>query len=683
VKRHLTTILLVVAAAALALYLLLTKDRLTTTEQKGREHLVFPAWRRDDVTRLEVTHEGETIVLERANREALWRMTSPREERVDQSAAERLTTTMEFATRLRPVVAGDTLGLDRPRATGVVKMGTLQFTIALGGASPRPEGSSYFRIDDGAPFVGSKELADALLAGSDAYRDRSVIPYLSLEMSKFEVIHGAQGQSGFIVERFDERSFRIPSLEVLASKKALDRAWSAVAEMRAEAFPKDADADRLTANPQMTLRLTPKDTTKGIAELVVGGACPGHPDDVVVLRKQPTRAAACAPKGAIDQLREITPAMLVDTGPFSFRHDEIEEIRFEGDDVKTIELARRGTGFHQRKPVDRELSAAEGEAVSELLVMLEKTAASDVKAGRGAPFTSIAKAKIWVSERSEEVEVAAAEDGKAVVRRVRDDARLTLTAAQARRLVPRETTLRPLGLVTNETRKVTRAALRCGVEQDLEDTGAGLKLVKPVGYETDGKIRQLTDTLLRGKVLEWNADRDDGSFGITEDGCRVTLSFADGNTPLTVRLGRQGEGGVFGAVDGERGVFITGQSLETMMRTIYVSLASLRIEDATKVEAKVAGGRRAANAAELSGLFADRVISLGSSDVGPIELELLVTRPEAGAPRRIVCSPSDGDFRRCATPSVKAVFEVKDAVLGKIVPPVPSAISDAGTPDAR
>ena len=94
-------------------------------------------------------------------------------------------------------------------------------------------------------------LTDAVLAPSDSLRDRTVIPYLSLELSRFEIKHPA---GGFAIERSDERSFKIVGLGVLAGRSALDNVWGELAEMRAEAFPKDADADRLFEATCATLR---------------------------------------------------------------------------------------------------------------------------------------------------------------------------------------------------------------------------------------------------------------------------------------------------------------------------------------------------------------------------------------------------------------------------------------------
>ncbi|MBX3205312.1 MAG: DUF4340 domain-containing protein [Labilithrix sp.] len=734
-KGHRATIVLLLFAVGLGVWLWLDRDKVTEGERQRRENNVFSAWRREDVSRLEIAHEGETLVLERdAKADKPWRMTSPREERVDQAAAERLMTTLEFAVVVRKVGdasgAGEsaTLGFDAPRATGAVTMGPLVFRFTLGGASPRPEGSGYLRVDDGTPFVASRELTDALLASSDTYRDRTVVPYLSLELARFEVKHAG---GGFVVERRDERSFEIEGLGVSASRSALDKVWGALAEMRAEAFPKDADADRLTAQPTLTIAMAPKEAGKPRGELVVGEACPGHPNDVVVLRRAPTRVAACAPRGAIDALRAIEPSALVDKKPFSFRHDEIEELRLEavgrldaGEGgaaesaaPRAIEVARRGAGFHQREPEDRELTADEADAVSELLSLVELGAADEVARGAGAPFTAVARARVHAGKHDETVEVgafpppahvvppggsaldgSARADGRVVLRRVRDDARLVVTPALARRLVPRASTVRPRAIL-GETRRVARVVLRCGTPQELADSGAGLKLVEPAGYETDGSIVQLVDGLVRGKALAWVADADDGSFGLAARGapddaagpCRVVLTFADGNAPATVRFGAPGEGGVYGTVDGHPEVFVAPVALHELAKRVYVSHAALRVPPEEIESVKVIAQGRPVPARDpaalrdaAGGLFADRAASLGSSDVGAVDVEIQIARAEGGPPKRVVCAAprttATGVWRRCATASVKATFDVASAHVDAFLASTPG--SDAGARDS-
>lgn len=736
-RRHATTLLLLSIAVALGLWLWIDRDEVTEAERSRREDNVFPAWRREDVSRIEIAHEGETILLyKEPGEDGAWRTSSPREERVDQQAMERLMTTLEFATVVRKVGASAAgsdaqLGLEAPRAAGSVAMGSLRFRFALGAPSPRPEGSSYFRVDDGEPFVASRELTEALLASSDTYRDRTVIPYLSLELARFEVEHPG---GGFAVERSDSRSFdagrpspaplgppltpsseaglrplrfEVEGLGVLASRVALDKVWSALAEMRAEAFPKDADADRLTERPRLTIRMTSKEQGRPPGELVVGEACPGHPDDVVVLRKQPTRVAACAPKGALEALLAITPEALVDDRPLSFRHDEIEELRLEwlgaeagasGAAPRAIELARRGTGFHQREPEDRELTPGEADAVSELLAQIERGAADAVRRG-GGPFEAVYRARARSGEYEEIVEIGAfpsspsrangAPDApRVLLRRVRDDARLTVSPAVARRLVPRATTVRSRELLT-DTRRVERVVLRCGAPQELVDDGSGLRLIEPAGYETDGSIAQLVDGLFRGKVNAWVADADDGSFGLGADGCRVVVAFAGGNAPVTVRFGAEGEGGVYGAVDGRPEVFVAPLSLRELARRIYVSRAALRVDPSRIESVRVSARGRSANhdpaalREAAAGIYADRVVTLASSDVGPVEIEIEIATAEGGATKRVVCGPMVSLFRRCAVSGVRAVFDVHPSNLDGLFEPLDAgAARGAPRPDA-
>lgn len=723
-KGHRSTIALLLLATALGLWLWLDRNQVTEGERKRRENNVFSAWRRDDLSVIEIAHDGETIVLARdARSDGAWRMRAPREERVDQAAAERLLTTLEFATVVRKVGDDPSLGLESPRATGSVTMGTLVMRFALGASSPRPEGSSYFRVDGGPPFVVSKELTETLLASSDTYRDRTVVPYLSIELARFEVKHPS---GGFVVERSDERSFKVQGPGVLASRAALDKVWGALAEMRAEAFPKDADADRLTEKPELTILMTSKDAGKPLGEILVGGPCPGHPNDVVVLRRQPTRGLACAPKGAMDALVATTPESLVDRRPFSFRHDEIEELvleRLDGAAVpaggagatapRKIELARRGTGFHQREPVDRELTSEEAEAASDLVTQIEHGAAIEVRPGT-VPFVAAARARVRSGDHEEVVEIGALPGGApgpasatettdaasaspaVQVRRVRDDARLVVSPAVARRLLPRATAVRSRALLT-ETRRVKRVVLRCGTPQELVDQGSGLKLVDPPGYETDGSITQLVDGLLRGKVVAWVADGDDGSFGLgyarasrpgeapprepaADSACRVVLAFEDGNAPVTVRFGAEGEGGIYGAVDGRPEVFVAPLPLHELVKRIYVSRASLR-EEPSRIESVkvVVKGKAVTTQSQetlrlaAGGIFADRVVSLGSTDVGPAEVEILMTLGEAGGAKRVSCGPIVGAWRRCSTPGVKAIFDVHPSTLGGLLDPADAA----------
>lgn len=700
-KKHAGTIVLVVLALALGVWLWLDRDRVTEGERKRRENSAFVVWRRDELTRVSIAHDGESIVLERdlpakgkpsnEGKEGQWRLTSPRAERADPVAVERLLTTLEFAAVIRKASEGSSLGLDAPRVTGAVRMGGLEVAFVLGAASPRPEGSSYFRAGDEPPIVVSKEVTDALLAPSDTYRDRTVVPYLATELARFEVKHEG---GGFALVRIDDHSFRIEEPGILASRSGVEKLWAALAEMRAEAFPKDADAERLTAHPVVTVKLFPKDAAKPPAELVVGEACPGQPADVVVLRKAPHRVAACAPQDIVKFL-SASAADLADKHPFTLRMDEIEELRLEHAGAQPIDLARKGTGFHQRAPVDRELPEPEADAATTLLTRIAISEARTVTRG-GGPFTSTGRAVVHSGEREEVVEIGTpAPDNHVTLRRLLDGALLDVDASVHRRLVPRGTTLRPRALLEHETRRPTRVLLKCGVEQELVDRGEGFRLVAPAGYETDGAIVQLVDAIVKGRIDAWVADTDDGTFGFTSDGCRVVLGFEDGNAPVTVRFGAEGEGGIYVEAEPRSGVAVAPRSLHVLARDIYVSRGTLRTE-AAKIEAvKVTLHGRAVTPADpgrardaVAGLFAERVVSLKRL-AGPADLVIDVALAEGGRPRHIACRSVSSRERDCSVDGVSATFAVSPARLAALLPPSeidagtepsPDASAGAGTP---
>ncbi len=687
-RRHAATLLMVVLAAALGLWLWLDRDHATSGERKMRQNNVFPVWRKEELSEITIDAKDESVVLARDGQ--VWWMKTPRKERADAAAVDRLLTTIEFATIARRASEGTALGLDAPRAHGSVRMGGLVVKYALGGPSPRPEQSSYFRVGDEPPIVIGKELADALLASSDVYRDRAVVPYLATELARFQVAYPG---GGFTLERLDERSFRVAGAGLLAARTAVERMWAALAEMRAEAFPRDEDVDRLTANPTLTLTLTPKDVHEPPAEIIVGDACPGHPADVLVLRKTPTRIAACAPKDIVAALRVDGPALL-ERHPFTLRMDEVEELRLErlgGDGgldatgaPPAIEVARKGTGFHERAPSDRDLTADEAEAASEVITRLANLEADQAVRGAG-PFTAIARARVHAGGHDQLVEVGAPDArGRTVLRRALDDARLEVGPAVVRVLVPRETTLRPHAIVVSETRRATRVILRCGVDQELVDRGVGFRLVSPKELEADGSILQLVDAILRGKVDPWVSDVDDGTFGFTKDACHVVLAFEDGNAPITVWFGAEGEGGVYGRVDSRPGVFVAPPALRELAGRIYVSRASLRADPSRIERVRVTfQGRpvvREATALRdaVAGLYAERVVSLGKTGAVDADLVIEVALGEAGAARRIACGPSPKPAERlCTVAGVDATFGLAATRLAPFLPPQ-AAPADGG-----
>jgi hypothetical protein len=502
---------------------------------------------------------------------------------------------------------------------------------------------------------------------------------------------------GFAIVRVDDRSFRLDGNGPLASRDAVDQLWAALADMRAEAFPNDADADRLTQNVRLAITMTPKDSAKPPGELVVGDACPGHPDDVVVLRKQPTRAALCAPRGAIEAL-SIDASSLVELHPFTLRADEIEELRLEGEGKK-LEIARHGKGFHLREPEDRQLSPGEADAASALLERIASSKAKGfvpvgelgreigravVRAGGHEEIvllvTSVPHAPLPRPEPSPLRPPPPPTPEPFALRRGTDAVLLDVDPLLRRLLTPRASSLQPLTLAP-DPRRVKRVVLRCGTPQELVDEGRGFELVDPKGLPADGSITQLVDGLVRGRVDLWVADSR-ADFPLGDDACRVVLGFEDGNAPATVRFdGDAFGGGVYGSLDGDNHVFVANAGLRELAHGIYVShagtreplesIASVRVSEHGKdVTPKDQDGAK--NAA--SALFADRVVAVKKHDQ-PADVVVEFLRADAGAPKRLTCGAPWDAKRLCTASDLPDVqYELADAKLG----PLLSLARDAG-----
>jgi len=402
-RAAITPAALVVLAAGTAAYVFFgDRGAVSDAELAARRSDVFPSFRVEDVTRIELEHGAEVTVLERgaaagagagAGAPALWTITSPRRERADAAAVDVLLRDLELGRRVREVAARDALGLDAQRVRGRVRVGKLEYRFALGADAPVPEGAAYMRVDDEGTFVVDRALVVQLLRAADAYRDHALLPFGSGAVGRLEV-RAARG-AGYALERHGT-SFRVAGSEMRASRAAVDHLLLAIADARAESFVDEAEAERILARTDAesgggapgaapggadggasagmgALRVTiePRDDPSARVELRVGGACPGEVAGVVVLRTAPNLVGSCAARTLVDALAAPMAApvaalpspasapapapvtmALVDTSPLFARADEIEELRLEavGREGPRVDVARRGSGWHERAP---------------------------------------------------------------------------------------------------------------------------------------------------------------------------------------------------------------------------------------------------------------------------------------------------------------------------------------------
>lgn len=712
--RHAGTWALVVLAAALGVVLAFDRRGPSDDELDARKQNALPAFDRASLTRVAIERPAGRLVVAReatgagAPADAPYRLVEPRDDRADPMAVERLVAALELATVLR--VAGDPkgLGLETPRATAVLTMGRRTVRVRLGGASPRPEGSSYLQVDDGPVVVVGPQLPGELLRPADDLRDRTLVPYLSVELASLEVER--PGAAGLRLERLAELRFALPRRGgVAAGRDAMDRVLDGLSDLRAEAFVDERDAAARTApgTGAVVVTLTPTDRTRGVAVFAVGGPCDAS-GTRLLFRRAPTPVAACVPAGAVAKL-EVDDVALEDRHLFYAHPDELEELLLENG-ADALELARKGGGFRQRRPHDRDLGRDEAETVSGVLDALlgaEGSLVPSTDVPRDA-FGGVERRVriVFGGEREERLTVGTAGVAGALVRREVDGHVLRVDADVARLLTPWDGLTRSPVLVGSlaAPRAVTS---RCdGLEQRLEAQGNELVLRAPAGAELDGATgAALVDFARTGRAVRWVAPRVDPAFGLTPAPCRITFELTDGRT-TTLEFGAATARGAYGRIAGEEAVFFVAPATRRLLARPWVSRAPLRPsrDDVVRVVARAAQGpvrdlgRRSDVLDAIVTLFADDVLHLGPAraeeGLATPWLEVRVTertgsgerttgvRVGAPLPDEAATSPSGAspsEARAMRVDGVDATFLISAARLAPLLRAV-AADAGAGEP---
>ena len=568
-KQHVTELVLLLGAAGAGAFLYLDKGKATDTERRDRDHDVFPAFRRADIDAIELTEGAVTLKLSHRaatdGGDSSWQILSPLEEIADPAAVDQLIGDLEFAGVIRKVDATTATGFDAPRVRGTLSMKSLVYHFALGGPAPIPDGAAYLRVDGEGTFVVSRDFVKALLSPADTYRNRTVVPYLSIDLAHLEVT--APG-GHFVVDRADEVSFRFADGGLRVSRDAMDRVWGALAEARAESFLTDVDADHALDPAAVHVVMTPKDAARPKGELFLGGACPGHPESIIFVRRSPTRASACVPRGSLPGL-ETPRDELGDRHLFASRPDEVEQVILETvPPGAVVELARKGRGWHERKPADRELAGPEAEAANLLVTSLTRGAATRItKDGDGPAFVAKARARLKRGGSAVE-EVVELGTTPGVVRRVFDGAILEVSPALAHRIWPSEIALRgpsvfPAGFAG---RTPASLAVHCdGVTEALTRDASGWTMREPRGFSADSvAVSDLVGLVQNAQADSWIADADDGTFGFSASPCRVDVTYAGDGGAHAVGLvfGKESDDGAsYAHVSGDAAVFLAPRLL--------------------------------------------------------------------------------------------------------------------------
>jgi len=697
-RRHLTTIVLVtLAASATVVLFVVDRGNVTTQENELRKKNLVPAWRLDEVRSVTLTAHGKTakVVLAAPNAagQKLWEVELDGGRFVaNQQSVDQLLGTLEFATFERRVSKDATdegdFALASPVTVAVVEMGSKTYRVAVGGTAPTPRDARYCETDAGV-FVITAQLAAALDMRPESLRTRTFVPYLSTDLTRL-LVDGEGGARHFVRAtwsgsggagfRFDGST---PEGDVRANAEAVDRLLGALGTLTAETFVADEEADK-ALQKRVTMTLVPKDASKPRAVIEVGGACPGKEDQLVAVRREPTRSSACVPATVLEALTR--PATdYVDLSVFGARADEVGELSLTQGD-RTIDLARAGTGWHMRKPADRKVGADPGNGLVDGLTSVDGTrrvTGSPKELGLEPPRATVRLTSSVASffadggmvERSESVEIGAPQGDVVHVRRLEDGVILELPADRARVFSPSEVVLRDatvLDVPRDQLRAIKVQALTPqGVRtQRLSRGEGGWTFVEPniPGQRPDvSLIEDVASAFVGLKALRWVAEKDDGSFGLEKPRfvleVRVAAADADAGAEKTTRIeiGAATDDGVFARTGDDPAVFVAPRALEEVAGLWLFDRQALVVDGSAlvRIEAAAGGGKKlvaesvggvwkatsgegpdvaAMLRATVSSLVAEGAVSMGPPDKAfglepPRVVLTIVAEPEQGAPK--------------------------------------------------
>jgi hypothetical protein len=635
-RKHATTIVLSALALAGGVYALtVERGSVTTEESEARRKNLLEVWRSEAITELSVTARGKTARLFRGDPdedgERPWRVEiGGQRYEADPQTVDQYLGSLElgvFERRVPPEsVDRATFRLGDPRVAVSLTMDGRARRVVIGGEAPTPPGAAYAEVDGRGVVVITAQLRSALDVDPDAFRARSIAPYLALELAALHL----DGEGGSRrIERASWAASRGPAFRFDGSggfgkarvgQGAVDKLLFALAGLQAEEFLSGEQAAKVPAG-RVTLTLIPSDSSKPRAVIEVGAPCPTQEDLVAAVRREPSPLAACVPKSAMDGL--VMPAeALVDRRLVAASIDAVSEVKLAaGSDA--LELARKGSKWHLRAPSDREVEADIGRDFVESLLAVEATSLAPPSApkmtsprGRARVISTTESIVTDAGEvdRIEELEIGPEEKGGVVyVRRLEDGALLEVPADRAAVLFPSDLALRSHTIWNEPVKRFRSLTLQEGDRtQRLRRTDdGGWELLEPKGrglHADIGLATDLADLLGSLKAERWVPATDTpattttakGAFGLDPPRMVIEAEVGDEDAPpdgagnrrtLRLLLGAPAANGSFARTGDDPAVFIAPKRIEGASGRWLLDRSALVVEPASVIRATLEGAK--------------------------------------------------------------------------------------------
>ncbi len=623
-RKHWLNIALVAVAVAMAAVTLWDRNTISTEEAEGRKLQLFDAWRPNDLAGVTIASSDLAIELGREKDESGelgWSMREKGETiPCDDQAVDDFLLSLEYAGFERRV-EGQTaaaLGLEPPKMTVTVAMGSLRYVLRVGGEVPAQAGARYAEVEGGARpttrYVLKPELVKALEEEPRALRSKRIVPYLSGEVERYELA----GEGGWVLARGSaggrataDMVLEAKGLEKQRASWRVVDAWTTVlANLEARQFL--APESVASAPAGRLLRVTPRDPKKPAAELEIGGKCDGG---TLIRRKKPDPVAACVSEKLAAEV-PIEAARFVDRYALGLPESDVTEILLS-DATTTVELARRGEGWHLRKPEEGQVDAAIGNALLERIAKAEGElvfGGDDKKLGLDAPRAHVRiigapdrAGGPAAKEHVEELDVGASDKEEVYLRRG-DGAVLRMSAEVAAALLPAPSALRSTQVYEAALKDVRALELDCdGKKQKMTRDGKGgwTRIEPDTALAADlAACNQLAEAVRTLVAVRWAAEKPEPHHGLDNPWCAIAMTVADESDEhllgspeekthvLKLALGAETGGGYFARREGLGAVFVAPRVVGQMAKEWLLDRGALMIEPDEVDRVTIAAGER-------------------------------------------------------------------------------------------
>jgi hypothetical protein len=470
-------------------------------------------------------------------------------------------------------------GLDAPRETIEIAMGDVSLSLAIGGPASIAD-ETYAEVKDRGIYAISSKLAAQVLPTLDDLRSKSFVPYLSIDLTHISL----RGEGG---DRDLDRAtwgggrgsgFRIAGGGIRADADTVDRMFVAFGKMQAGAFLDDKEAEK-ASTARVTLTLTPRQGPNAV--IVLGGPCPTKKNSVIAIRKEPTVLSACVPDSVMEPLSQPKTAF-EDKHVIGANIDELVELEVKDGDKK-LDIARSGSGFKMRAPVDKMVSGDRGNALIGDMLLVKGDIAPDEAPLDGTPIEvtvhSAGGAMPGTSDvdRAEDIAIYPAKPDKdqpellrSTVLRKEDGRKLFVSASLLHAYAANDLLVRDLSVMKELPDDVTDLTIEApGRKQVVKRTDHGFDLLEPKarGLLADtGFAANLANSVARIETARWVAEKDDGTFGLGSPRVSIVAAIAaKGDKPartVHVSIGARTDEGSYAKIDTDPAVFLAPRSLE-------------------------------------------------------------------------------------------------------------------------